>query len=233
MTRSGIYIITNPKGRIYIGLSSDILQRWEDYRHLCNFKQQRLLFNSIKKYGYDNHTFEILEEGVEQKNLSEREIFWIAFKKSYYYDNKKLGMNLTRGGNFPNKQTKPKSEAHKRKISEANKGKRHTEETKAKIREARSKQIFTKEQIEKAANSRRGKPSKLKGRKRPNISQKLKGRTTSISIKCKLINVLTNEVTTCDSMLQLSRVTGISNSSLIKMRKGQILKKYKNFRYEQ
>lgn len=58
----GIYKITNPKGRIYIGSSKNIPYRWEHYYKRLNCKKQVKLFNSFLKYGYENHTFEVIEE---------------------------------------------------------------------------------------------------------------------------------------------------------------------------
>lgn len=46
----GIYKITNPNGRIYIGQSTDIKFRWGIYRKL-KCKDQPSLYNSLKKYG--------------------------------------------------------------------------------------------------------------------------------------------------------------------------------------
>ena len=66
----GIYKITNPKGMIYIGKSIHIEKRWMDYKRLyC--KNQRQIYNSLKKYGYKNHTFEIIHicEKDELDNL--------------------------------------------------------------------------------------------------------------------------------------------------------------------
>ena len=94
MIISGIYIITSPTKRIYIGLSRDIYQRWDSYRLLCNFKAQKLLYNSIKKHGYENHKFEILESCEPNVEiLSKREVFWIKQKNSYFHENKK-GMKV-------------------------------------------------------------------------------------------------------------------------------------------
>jgi group I intron endonuclease len=49
----GIYKITNPKGKIYIGQSVDIEKRKYYYQAL-HCKKQTMLYNSIKKYGWDN-----------------------------------------------------------------------------------------------------------------------------------------------------------------------------------
>lgn len=56
----GIYKITNPKGKVYIGQSKNIKKRIKRYKQL-NCKIQRKLFKSLCKYGYKNHTFEILQ----------------------------------------------------------------------------------------------------------------------------------------------------------------------------
>ena len=58
---SGIYKITNPKGAIYIGSSKHIEKRFAQYKNLRSNEQHKLR-NSINKYGYENHNFEILEE---------------------------------------------------------------------------------------------------------------------------------------------------------------------------
>lgn len=47
MNKIGIYKITNPKGKIYIGQSIDIDKRINTYR-LMHCKDQKLLYNSIK-----------------------------------------------------------------------------------------------------------------------------------------------------------------------------------------
>lgn len=57
----GVYKITSPSGKVYVGSSIDILKRFNQYRLLsCN--KQRRLFNSLKKHGYEAHAFEILLE---------------------------------------------------------------------------------------------------------------------------------------------------------------------------
>jgi group I intron endonuclease len=56
---TGIYKITNPNGRIYIGKSVDIKRRFKEYNSGLAKGQPRL-FNSLKKHGVENHIFEIL-----------------------------------------------------------------------------------------------------------------------------------------------------------------------------
>lgn len=70
----GVYKITSPSGKIYIGSSSDIEQRFYNYRRLhCG--SQRRLYYSFLKYGVENHKFEIIEECTPE-NVLERELFY-------------------------------------------------------------------------------------------------------------------------------------------------------------
>lgn len=110
-----IYKITNPKGKIYIGQTKDYRKRLNLYR-ILHCKSQQKLYNSLKKYGFNNHQFEIIEE-VSNNISDEREKYWINYFQCYWKDKNK-GLNLNRGGNRP----------------------KHTQETKNKI----SKSLFGK-----------------------------------------------------------------------------------------
>ena len=74
----GIYKIVSPANKIYIGQSTNIEQRQDHYKRL-NCKNQTKLYNSLKKYGWKAHNFDIIEECTEDK-LLERETYW----KNYY-----------------------------------------------------------------------------------------------------------------------------------------------------
>ncbi len=72
----GIYKIVNPLNKIYIGQSINIERRFKEYqKHQQITTIGRKLFNSIKKYGCDNHQFEIIEE-CKLEQLNERELYW-------------------------------------------------------------------------------------------------------------------------------------------------------------
>ena len=73
----GIYKITSPTGKIYIGQSIDLLKRKNDYIKL-RCKDQIRLFNSINKHGWDNHVFEIIEQ-CEINLLNQQERYWQDF----------------------------------------------------------------------------------------------------------------------------------------------------------
>jgi group I intron endonuclease len=70
----GIYKITSPSEKVYVGQSINIEDRWKKYeRFLTNKKSVGpKIYNSLQKYSPENHIFEIIEEcSLEQ--LNERE----------------------------------------------------------------------------------------------------------------------------------------------------------------
>lgn len=83
---SGIYKITSPSKRIYIGQSVSIIDRWKTYKNY-DCKSQIKLFKSFKKYTVEEHIFEIIEQCPNNK-LTERELFWQKF-----YNSVKEGLN--------------------------------------------------------------------------------------------------------------------------------------------
>lgn len=109
----GIYKITNPNGKVYVGQSKNIKRRWIEYNKLRRCKNQIKLYNSFQKYNPENHKFELIEEcSIEQ--LNEREIYW----GQHYNVLGENGLNL-KIGNGRGKC----SEETKQKISKSNKGK--------------------------------------------------------------------------------------------------------------
>jgi group I intron endonuclease len=121
----GIYKITSPSGRIYVGSSKNIERRLKRYKYL-NCKEQPRIFNSLIKYGVDNHVFEILEE-CEFDKLHERELYY-----GLMFD--VLGLNglncfLPKNG----EKKKHVREESIQRMSEAKKGKKKTDKTKEKM----------------------------------------------------------------------------------------------------
>lgn len=88
----GIYKITNNiNGKMYIGQSVDIYDRW--IKEKAPSASKYALQKAFDKYGRENFTFEIIER-LKLEELDEREIYWIA-----YYDTYNNGYNETLGGN--------------------------------------------------------------------------------------------------------------------------------------
>ena len=80
----GIYKITNPEGKIYIGQSVNIKNRWACHRYNIKHKVKiwGLLYDSFLKYGIENHTFDIVEL-CEKKELDIKERYYQLKYKSF------------------------------------------------------------------------------------------------------------------------------------------------------
>jgi group I intron endonuclease len=163
MKKIGIYKITSPSGKVYIGQSIDIEKRWNKYKNLhCN--EQTKLYRSLNKHGIESHTFEIIEEcSVEMLNQRERfyqDLYNVIGDKGL---NCKLTETSDKTGELSNEtklklsesakklyengfvnpmQGKKANEATKLKMSESKKGKKITEETKIKIGQANKGRKF-------------------------------------------------------------------------------------------
>jgi group I intron endonuclease len=110
----GIYKITNPKGKIYIGQSINIEKRKRIYKFFKSYKNSigPKIYNSLSKYGWENHIHEIIEE-CSIEILNKRETYWKQYYLTQFNENWKqvLFCDLYDNG------TGPKSDATKLKIS--------------------------------------------------------------------------------------------------------------------
>ncbi len=86
----GIYRITSPSGKVYIGKSVNLKDRFSRYKRLDCHKQKKL-YNSLIKHGIESHDLEILEESVDNDYLSHREMYYISLIKGDM-------LNITLGG---------------------------------------------------------------------------------------------------------------------------------------
>lgn len=84
----GIYKITSPSGRIYIGQSKNVENRWNEYKSLYNSRSQIKIHRSLKKYGFNNHIFKIIEE-CKEFELNDRERYY----QDFYDVTGKKGLN--------------------------------------------------------------------------------------------------------------------------------------------
>lgn len=83
----------NLNNKVYIGKAVDVAKRLRGYRHEVNRGHTRPIISAIRKYGFENFTFSIIEncDNLSNAELLEREQYWIDF-----YDAKNLekGYNL-------------------------------------------------------------------------------------------------------------------------------------------
>ena len=150
-----VYAHTNKiNGKKYIGQTNQSPEkRWRKdgvgYYSYTSKKQSKF-WNAIQKYGWDNFTHEILEENLSEEEANIKEEYYITL-----YDSIENGYNIQKGGNnyqitdetkrkiseTKKSQNRHMSEEMKKKLSilysgENNPffGRKHTEETKEKMR---------------------------------------------------------------------------------------------------
>lgn len=145
----GIYKITSPNGRIYIGQSRDIKRRIREYkRHSA--KNQPKLQKSLDKYGFNNHTFEVLE-CCSIEDLNNKERYYQVLHNSTSQQN--LNCCLQESNNKP----RVYNEEFRAKISKAHKGRIFSNSTIIKIRASAEGRIFDAATKQKMSESRLGK----------------------------------------------------------------------------
>lgn len=94
-----IYKIVNPLGQIYIGKTTNYNRRVKNYSY-TTVAGQRLIYDSIKSFGFNNHTFNVIKTVKSTVNYAEGlEMFYIRSNMSNYSRFPQMqGLNLTDGG---------------------------------------------------------------------------------------------------------------------------------------
>ncbi len=171
----GIYKITNPNGKVYIGQSVNIEKRWNRYKNLIpkDCIGQPLIYRSLIKYGVKNHIFEIIEL-CNKEELNKLESYYIVLYNSF---NSKCGLNLTSGGtNYLF------SDISRRKMSIAQKNKIFSKETRLKLSAAQIGKTYSASTIKKMSDAHKNisKETRLK------MSAAQIGKTRSASTRKKM-----------------------------------------------
>jgi group I intron endonuclease len=149
----GIYKITSPSNKIYVGQSIEIKKRWKRDYFTLNCKTQTKLYNSLKKYTPHNHKFEVIEE-CKTEELLERETYWKI--KYRVLETPSLCCRLDGKGGKLSEETKLKISKSNRGISR-NRGISKSKEQKSKMSDAVKNRIYTPERLSKMKNSMKGK----------------------------------------------------------------------------
>lgn len=102
----GIYKITSPNGRVYIGQSKNLEERLRYYSLKSSINQVKL-HRSFKKYGIKSHKFEIIEQCLKEE-LNNRERYWQEY---YEVLTKGLNCQLTTSENAPHEMSEEYKEA--------------------------------------------------------------------------------------------------------------------------
>jgi group I intron endonuclease len=199
----GIYkitcLITN---KIYIGQSVDITYRFNQYKYGA-VKNQIKIYNSLQKYGYSNHKFEILETFNEFNSelMTKREQYFI----DYYRKNGCILLNIKEAGS-----NGKHSNETKLKIGESNKiklkGRELSEEhinniKKSLINNKRRLGVKVSDETkEKMKNSHKGvKKSEIHKKNISNVKKK-------VILQYSLDNILINEFNCADDVIKYLNV---------------------------
>lgn len=207
----GIYKITSPNNKIYIGQSVNVERRIFKYKKFKDCKNQFKLLNSFNKYGIENHIFEIVEE-CDIELLNERERY---YQDLYNVIKKGLNCRLTTTidkSGFLSQETKDK-------ISKANKGRIYSIEVLENIRKLRKNFKHSEETKLKMSNLKKGIIISNETRKKISLNSKKSK---------KVINTETGEIYL--SCTELANFLGINKKTLSKklsgFRKNNTIYKY-------
>lgn len=147
-----IYLITCLiTGKVYIGFTSrSIEERWKE--HISDMRRYNSpLYRAMRKHGIENFTIREIDRHEDKEHcLKVLEPYYI---KQYKSNNKKIGYNLTIGGEgcYGFKHSEEAIERMKARI--------HSEESKRKMRESRKGMKFTEEHRKNITLARLGKKS--------------------------------------------------------------------------
>lgn len=187
---TGIYKITSPKGKVYIGQSVNINNRFLEYKRM-RCKKQRKLYNSLLKYGYENHTFEIINQ-CSEKELNNLELYY----EELFNSCGKNGLNIRKAGGSRGRHTNESIELMK--ISQSNRTQEHINNHLSSIKGNKFSLgkvpynkgkvgLFkhSKESKEKISKARIGKKVSAETRKNMSIAQKTHIKSPEHIKKCK------------------------------------------------
>jgi len=182
----GIYKITSPSKKIYIGQSISLEKRLDSYRRM-QCKTQTILYNSFLKYGFEKHKVEI---------VCECEISELNDKERYYQDlysvvgGKGMNCRLTKSSDRSGEHSKETKE----KMSIAATGRKHSLEFKIRNSELKKGNTYrlgkklTDEQKQKISKANLGKKLSQETKNKMSAYRKLNPHSKERILKIALSN---------------------------------------------
>jgi group I intron endonuclease len=215
----GIYKITSPNNRIYIGQSIDINKRFNSYQKMyVKNKKQTKLYRSFLKYGVENHIFELVCECIESE-LNDNERY---YQELFNCLDNGLNCKLTKTNDKSGKVSK--ETLNKMSIASMGNnhwlGKKHTQETKDKIKLANTGRKYSDE-INKS-KGRKGRVSNMKG---------ILSENNHRSIKVLQFDLNDNFIKEWNCLMDIKRELDYHIGNVSGCLKGR-LKTYKSFKWK-
>lgn len=144
-----IYKHTSPSGKVYIGKTCYKNPSWRWKKNGEGYKGSPLFYNAIKKYGWDKIQHEIL-----YSDLTYEEAFYKEIELIKYYKELGISYNYTDGGEGTRIKHSPEWNKH---VSEGQKGKKMSEESKEKMRQSHLGKKLSENHKQNISNSLKGK----------------------------------------------------------------------------
>lgn len=193
-----VYKATNKiNGKVYIGITTHSLEHRKKIHIRDSKRIDTYFYRTIRKYGKDNFTWEVIDRAESKEELSELEKYYIKLYDSF--DNKEKGYNTTSGG-YDSWELTEEEERHNR--SERVKGKNNPMYG---IESPMKGKKFTKEHKEKISKA-------LKGSYRPHV---IGGNNPSAK---QVINLDTGEI--FETLSEASKKYNISRQMIGKVCNG-------------
>lgn len=198
---TGIYKITDQKGRIYIGSSVNIEKRFEQHKKsfISATHVNKKLRDYYKKYGESAYSYEV----VEQCDVAE-----LLIREQYYIDNLNPFYNINKSATKPPSWSGKNHKAEtKQKMREWNIGRKHTTETLEKFKSIRSTEE-SKQQMR--INASKAKSNGWLGRKHTKeelekISKVHKGKVVSEETRQKMRIINTGKKASLEARMKMSQ----------------------------
>ena len=183
----GIYKITSPSRRVYIGQSVNVKKRFNAYKFL-DCKCQRKIYNSLKKYGFEKHKFEILIE-CEVSELNDKERY---FQEIYNSVNNGMNCSFTKSTDRNGYHSKESIELMK--IARAKRG----PESFAKYSETRTGSKLSEETKRKISEKLKGQKLSIETKLKMSFSKSGSGNSKSKKVLCTITNKIYDSVAICE-----------------------------------
>lgn len=180
-----VYKITSPSGKVYVGSTIDFAKRISHYKRL-DCKDQRKLYMSFFKYGFQSHIIEILEECCLELLLERERYYGEVY--NCISDN---GLNLALPGYGEAKAMISKETISKMKVSQSKEsnnfyGRKHTVETVEKMKAAHANK--TPETLLKMRTAQLGKKASDSSKEKMRLSQTGRRHSSKTRIKMRVNN---------------------------------------------
>lgn len=141
-----VYTIQNrADNRLYVGQTNKPLTRWSAHKGEARKGLVRPLYEDMRALGHGAFTFTVIESHETQADVNDAERFWIEYFKA---DCHLFGYNLAAGGTTQHcaasrrkmsdkakvsQRARFEKQSERDKLSQAHKGIRHTDESRAKV----------------------------------------------------------------------------------------------------